>query len=508
MNDLVAHRGTTTLSLGELVRALARYEPELVGDAATKVADVRHDSRAVVPGDVFVARPGMRSDGLMHCSDAVARGARAVITGKGHSAVELGVPIVSVTDPAAALSVSAEVLNGWPCRELEVVGVTGTNGKTTIAWLIQQALGRMGRRAARIGTLGLEFPGLSAECGLTTPEADDISRFARGVVEQGGQYLVMEASSIALVQRRVEAIRFGVALFTNLTQDHLDFHGTMEAYGAAKLRLFVDFEPRAAVINVDDPFGGLIAHKTRASRVIRVGCSPSSRADLRPVAVRCDGQGIRGTVELWGKHIELESRLVGAHNLENLLGALGAVEALGLDVTAAARALGEVGAAAGRLERCDEASDDVVVLVDYSHTPDALVRALDAVRALTMGRVHCVFGCGGNRDPGKRPKMGAAVAASADVAYLTNDNPRSEAPEAIAAAVEPALSAAGVRYVVELDRARAIELAVLDADPGDVVLVAGKGHEDYQIFADRTIHFDDREECRRALRIRRGRRGA
>ena len=490
--------------LRELMIALAAYEPVLIGDADTTVTDVRHDSREVRPGELYVARSGSRSDGVDFCSDAVARGAAAVITGRTTNSSPPVVARIEVTDPAAALAVAAETVHGRPSGALDVVGVTGTNGKTTVAWLLQKTLERAGESAARIGTLGYSFDGVETDGKLTTPESDDVSRYARQVLERGGRYLVMEASSHALVQRRVEGLKFSVALFTNLTQDHLDFHGTMEAYGEAKRRLFVELAPKAAVINVDDAFGAVLAAETVAKRVLRVSRSPDSHAEVRPVDLTADARGMRGSISLPSGRIAIETRLVGEHNLDNILLVLGAAEALGIDLKCFANALGDVAAAPGRLERCDGTGDDIVVLVDYCHTPDALVRALGAVRELTTGQVHCVFGCGGDRDSGKRPLMGAAVGRFADFAYLTNDNPRNEEPSAIAADVEPALVAANIPYVVELDRARAIEKAVTMANAGDVVLVAGKGHETYQILGPRTIHFDDREECRRALALRRG----
>ncbi len=490
-------------SLGDLLPTLAPLQPRLIGDSRVTVRDVRHDSREVEPGDLFVARPGTRTDGARFVEDAVARGARAVIVAHGLESSCAVVPSVAVSDPMRALALVAEAVQGWPTRSLSVVGVTGTNGKTTVAWLVQQALLKMGLPAARVGTLGFDFPGLVAEGGLTTPEPDDLSRFARRVVDAGGRHLVMEVSSHALERGRVDALHFEVAAFTNLTQDHLDFHGTMSAYGAAKKRLFTDVGARWAVVNMDDPFGAKLAAELTPMGLLRVSREGNTAAEVRAEAVTSDAQGIRGTVLLPTARVRLESALVGDHNLENLLVSLAVAQALGVEMEPFANALSCVPAAPGRLERCDDSEDDVTVLVDYSHTPDALVRALAAVRGLTRGRIHCVFGCGGDRDPGKRPKMGAAVGAGADVAYLTNDNPRSEAPEAIASAVEPALAATKIDYVVELNRARAIERAILSAAPGDVVLIAGKGHETYQILGPRTIHFDDREESRRALAKRR-----
>jgi len=314
----------------------------------------------------------------------------------------------------------------------------------------------------------------------------------------------MEVSSIALTLERVRGLRFEVAAFSNLTQDHLDFHGNMAEYAEAKALLFTALSPAVSVSNVDDAFGSELAGRAHG-RVIRV--SKRAGADVYPREVTVDAKGIRGHIRTPSGEVELESRLVGPHNLDNLLLALGVLEGLGVDVARAATALGTAPQVPGRLERCDESNDDILVLVDYAHTPDALERVLDAARGMTEKRVLCAFGCGGDRDPQKRPKMGAAVGQRADYALITNDNPRSEDPRAIAEAIEGALKKTGVAYDVVLDRARAIEKIVLAAAPGDVVLIAGKGHEPYQIIAGETHPFDDRIEARRALELRRKRGG-
>jgi UDP-N-acetylmuramoyl-L-alanyl-D-glutamate--2,6-diaminopimelate ligase len=312
---------------------------------------------------------------------------------------------------------------------------------------------------------------------------------------------VMEASSHALEQYRVHAMSYEVAAFTNLTQDHLDYHPSMQAYAAAKERLFSELEPRVAVVNLDDEEGRRIA-ALAPGRVI--GYGRAHDAGVRPVGVRLDARGIEGRIAVPAGEVTLGSRLVGEHNLQNLLCTLGIVSALGLDLPTAARALGEAPGVPGRLERCDSPGDDLLVLVDYAHTPDALRRALQAVRGLTEAEVICVFGCGGDRDPDKRPKMGDAVGRGANRAIITNDNPRTEDPERIAQAIEVGLRAHRIPYQIVLDRSVAIEQAVGTARPGDVVLIAGKGHEPYQIFGTTKRPFDDRIEARRCLALRRG----
>lgn len=488
------------LPLGALARELSALGARLTGDASVVVSDVRQDSRRVAPGDLFVARGGSRFDGAAFVRDVVSRGASAVLVGTDVALPELGVPVIRVDDVRAALGIAAEAVHGHPTRHLSVVGITGTNGKTTTAWLVEHALEGSGTATARLGTLGYSFRRDRVDESLTTPEADEVSRYAARARARGASHFVMEVSSHALVQARVDAVSFAVAAFTNLTQDHLDFHRSMEAYGEAKSRLFVDLSPGASVVHVGDPFGRELARRANG-RVLTVGSA--SDADVHPLGVQVDARGIRGTVRLPSGDVALESRLVGAHNLENLLVTLGIVEALGLGGKAVAEALSAAPPVPGRLERCDGESDDVTVLVDYAHTPDALARVLRAVRGLGRGRVHCVFGCGGDRDPGKRPKMGAAVGAGADRATITNDNPRSEDPRLIAEAIEAGLEPAGIPYDVVLDRASAIERAIGAAEAGDVVLLAGKGHEPYQILGAETRAFDDRAEARRALDKRR-----
>jgi UDP-N-acetylmuramoyl-L-alanyl-D-glutamate--2,6-diaminopimelate ligase len=488
-----------------LLSVLAAEAPRLLGDGSVRLFGVRQDSRRVEPGDLFVARSGGKVTGAAFAEAAVERGAVALIVERGAPLPELAVPMIEVADARRSLALAAEAVYGNPSRALAVVGITGTNGKTTTAWLVERALAGVGAKPARLGTVGFAFGGQSVDSALTTPEADDISRYAARVRDAGGTHFVMEVSSIALTLDRVRALHFQVAAFTNLTQDHLDFHASMAEYAETKAQLFTALSPATSVLNVDDAFGAELAARA-TGRVIRV--SKQAGADVHPIAVTVDAKGIRGTVHAPSGQVTLESRLVGEHNLENLLLALGVLEGLGVDLAAAARALGAAPQVPGRLERCDEPIDDVLVLVDYAHTPDALERVLDAVRAMTTRRVLCVFGCGGDRDPQKRPKMGHAVGARADYAIVTNDNPRSEDPSAIAVAIEAGLKQTSGAYEVELDRAKAIERAVLMAGPEDVVLIAGKGHEPYQIIGQDTLPFDDRIEARRALAVRRQRGGA
>lgn len=487
-------------SLRELVRALSAFAPDLAGDGSVCVSSVQQDSRRVRAGDLFVARSGKHADGARFVIDAVGRGARAVLAARGADLGAVALPVVRVNELARALAFAAEHVYGAPSQRLALVGITGTNGKTTTSFLVEQALARLGRKPARLGTLGFAFGGESEESALTTPEADAISERLSHVVANGGTHCVMEVSSVALELERVAALSFEVAAFSNLTQDHLDFHGTMSAYGAAKAKLFRALSPRHAVLNVDDAFGRELAASLSGS-VLRV--SQRASAELSVLRSEFSREGTVAEVSWRGSRSELKSRLVGAHNLDNLLLALGVLLALGEDLTRAAAALAECAGVPGRLERCDEPGDEQLVAVDYAHTPDALERALAALRPLTSGRLICVFGCGGDRDPLKRPLMGAAAAEGADYVIVSNDNPRTEEPSQIARAIVPAIAERGTPYEVELDRTLAIQRAIDLARSGDSVLIAGKGHENYQIFGTEKRPFDDRDEARRALRMKR-----
>lgn len=479
----------------------------VVGSAGATVRGIRHDSRRIGPGDLFVARRGERTDGLQFIAQTIASGATAVMVQRDHVPETCGVPMLVVDDIRSAIGRAASVIYGDPTSRLAVVGITGTNGKTTTSFLTRAAIDGAGGRAGVLGTLGAHFPGVDLPSTHTTPEADEVMRVAATLSASSATHLVMEVSSHALDQRRADAVRFRVAAYTNLTQDHLDYHGTLEAYAAAKQRLFVDLAPASAAVMIDDEFGQTLALTTRAP-CVRVSRHRQSTADVRPVSqVQHDASGIRCAVATPSGVVNLESPLIGEHNLSNLLLALGITSALGLSVEASALALAQAPHVPGRLERCDGPGDDIVVLVDYAHTPDALERALNAIRPSTSGRVVCVFGCGGDRDRAKRPLMGSIVGKLADDAFLTNDNPRSESPEAIAEAVLGGLKGGQARVTVELDRQGAIEMAVLGASSGDVVLIAGKGHEPYQIIGEQTRHFDDREQARRALALRRTRSG-
>jgi UDP-N-acetylmuramoyl-L-alanyl-D-glutamate--2,6-diaminopimelate ligase len=488
------------LTLGELLTELTAFEPQLEGEASVRVLDVEQDSRSVVAGTLFVARPGTKTDGLRFVQDAERRGAAAVLVGADAQPPSLACPVLRVRDVPRALGVAAEAVHQRPSRGLRLAGITGTNGKTTVSWLVQRALEDLDVCCGRIGTLGIEAAGQHQETPLTTPEADTVSRGLAWMRSLGATHAAMEVSSVALATARVEALCFQVAAFTNLTRDHLDFHGSFEAYRQAKARLFLELGPEVSVLNQDDEFGRWLRGRA-PGRVITVGSS--GECDIHGAELVARPEGVVGTLSAFGRRLQLRTRLVGRHNAENLLVAFGVLAAFGADLGLAAAALSEVEPVPGRLERCDGSDDDCVVLVDYAHTPDALERVLSALSPVRGGKLICVFGCGGERDPGKRFPMGKAVGERAQLAILTNDNPRGEAPELIAEAVEAGLRATGVRYEVCLDRETAIDRAIAGAEPGDVVLLAGKGHETYQLLGTRSLPFDDREVARAALRRRR-----
>ena len=480
------------------------------GDGKVVVRGVRHDSRAVEPGDLFVALSGAQFDGTKFVSGAIDRGASAIAA---ETTLDVPIPQLTVVSARRSLGALAAVVYGDPTACLAVVGITGTNGKTTTAWLLEAMLARAGCRPALMGTVAFRGPGLAAEATFTTPEGDDLARFARQVVDHGGTHLVMEVSSHALAQYRADAVHFKVGAFSNLTQDHLDFHGTLDAYGKAKARLFLDLSPSSAVINIDDSFGADLAREIARSRptvrLLRCSARDQADAELRVLRSHGDRAGITGQIATPDGLIDLRTPLVGQHNLDNVLLAVGCGIALGLDAEAMRLALAECRGAPGRLERVDDPRQ-VAVLVDYAHTPDALERAIGALRPITPGRLFVVFGCGGDRDRDKRPKMGTA-AASADLCVVTSDNPRTEDPDAIVAQIEPGLlghkprlassdlARATSGYTIIVDRREAIGAALAAAGTGDTVLIAGKGHEAVQIVGTERRPFDDRQEARSAI---------
>ena len=461
---------------------------DLMGSEAPEVeiSDLAYSSQSVTPGALFFCVPGFRSDGHDFAPDAVDRGAAALVSQRP---LELGVPDVVVDDVRAAMGPAAARFYGDPTAELDVVGITGTNGKTTTAFLVRHLLEAAGRRTGLLGTVKRVVGGVEEEVERTTPEAIDLQHTFRRMVDGGDRAAAMEVSSHALELGRVAGIRFACRVFTNLTQDHLDFHETMEAYFAAKRRLFE--EPGASVVNVDDEYGRRIA----AELVRPTTFGIENEADYRARDIEFDFTGSRFTLDTPDGRLELRSPLPGLFNVLNVIGAVAAVRSMGIE---------EIGLEGfprvpGRFEPVDE-GQDFGVLVDYAHTPDSLENVLRAARELADGRLHVVFGAGGDRDRGKRQLMGDAARRLADRVLVTSDNPRSEPPEAI---IDEIMEGAGAGAEREVDRRRAIARAIEQAEPGDVVVIAGKGHEQGQEFENgRKEPFDDVTVAREALRAR------
>jgi UDP-N-acetylmuramoyl-L-alanyl-D-glutamate--2,6-diaminopimelate ligase len=476
----------------ELAALMARLAgARITGDASCTVTSVEVDSRAVGEGALFVALRGAQHDGHAFIGQAIANGARAVITETPYAWP--GGTTVQVPDSRRALSAVAAAFYGDPSRALDVIGVTGTNGKTTTTQMIAAILNAAGKPCGVIGTVGAEFRERSWQLENTTPLPPELQELLAAMGDGGAAAVAMEVSSHALALDRVDDVRFTVAVLTNVTRDHLDFHQTLEAYAAAKRRLF-DLAP-VNVINGDDKYGERWALElSRAGhKVISYGLRS---ANLTPEAIAVNPEGSSFTVD--GQRYEL--RLPGRFNVWNALAAIGVAQVFGIDDAVSARALAALERVPGRMEHVRGGGIDVVI--DYAHTPDALENALRALRETTVGALVVVFGCGGDRDRGKRAPMGEIAARLADRLYITNDNPRGEQPRAIADAIVAGVGAHP--RVVELDRRRAIERAIAEAQPGDVVLVAGKGHEAYQIIGDRVLPFSDAAVAREVLRLRSG----
>ena len=470
---------------------------------------VAYDSRRVTAGAVFVALKGLKADGLDFVPEALRRGA-ALIVSESPRPDGLDVPWVVVRDGRLALALVGAEVHGHPSREIPVIGVTGTNGKTTTTYLLAAVLDAAGQSAGVMGTVHYKIGQEAREAARTTPEASDVQALLRQMIEAGNRACVMEVSSHALALRRVDGVRFAAGAFTNLTRDHLDFHADMESYFAAKRRLFEMLGPEApGIINADDP---------RAASLVAICARPltygiQKPADVRPEGLVMDLAGVRFTATTPAGPVEIRSSLVGRPNVYNLLAAVATASALGIPREAIAAGLASQTGVPGRFEVVSSPADGVTVVVDYAHTDDALRNLIETARPLTAGRVITLFGCGGDRDRTKRPLMGMVAARLSDVVVITSDNPRSEDPLAIIEEIRrgiPAGEAASDRapdVTAVVDRAAAIEKAVAMARPGDVVLIAGKGHEKTQHIGDRVLAFDDADVSRAALARRHARAG-
>jgi UDP-N-acetylmuramoyl-L-alanyl-D-glutamate--2,6-diaminopimelate ligase len=462
------------------------------------VAGLEYDSRKVEKDTLFFAFQGARVDGRQFAREAVARGACAVVS-ELPPAGDVVVPWVQVEHGRKALSVAARNFYARPDERVRITGITGTNGKTTTAHLADAVLRGEGTLTVMIGTIEYRIGDETRKAPNTTPESLDVIRLAAELEQRGGRYLTMEVSSHGLALARVYGIEFHTAVFTNLTRDHLDFHHTMDRYAAAKRLLFVPEEgpgPRWAILNADDPASGDMRPAVE-SHVIWYGISVE--ADLRAENIRSGFDGLRFDVTYQGQRQAIESPLAGRINVSNILAAVGVGLSYGMDLPVIAEGIRACPPVPGRFERVDSGQPFLVV-VDYAHTDDALRNVIQVSRELAgQGRVITLFGCGGDRDRTKRPLMGMAAAELSDLVVLTSDNPRSEDPLGIMNDVMVGLGRFDTPHVAEPDRAKAIAYALGEAKPGDVVLLAGKGHETYQIFQDRTVDFDDRETARQVL---------
>ncbi len=481
--------------------------PSVVGDVEVEIQGLAYDSREVLPGFLFAALRGAVHDGRAFAADAVARGAVAVVADRGVGPLP-GVAVIRVADARRALAQMSAALAGHPSRELSVIGVTGTNGKGATTYLIEAILRGAGRTCGIIGTMGVIVGGEVLPSTRTTPEAPDLQRTLRAMAEHGQRYAAVEVASHALAQERSTGVRFNVGVFTNLTRDHLDFHRSMEAYRAAKARLFALLPDDGwAVLNADDPASAVMRAVTRA-RTMTYGVRRPAEVQGREIRLRLNGSSF--LVETPQGTMPIELQLAGAFNVSNALGAIAVGLIHGVPLAAIAEALAAMPGIPGRFESVD-AGQPFAVVVDYAHTPDGLDNVLRAAREITDGRLIAVFGCGGDRDRTKRPEMGRIAVSWADHVIVTSDNPRTEAPSAIIDDIRPGIGVGAAeqsgedgrraqRVEYDADRRSAIFAAVGAASDGDLVLIAGKGHEAYQEIGGIRHPFDDREVVREALR--------
>lgn len=498
------------MTLGDVLdtlRGLTVNTPPAGLNLTVPVAAIAYDSRRVAPGAVFVALKGLRADGGAFADQAVARGAQAIVSESPRPEAAT-TAWITVSDARLALALLADRFFDHPSRRMPVIGVTGTNGKTTTSYLLASILDAAGLHAGMLGTVAYRIGGEDREASRTTPEAPDVQQLLSEMLEHGGKSAVMEVSSHALSLKRVDGMRFAAGVFTNLTRDHLDFHEDMEAYFAAKRRLF-EMLPAGApgVINIDDPRGPSLVAICSAPITYAINAS----ADVTPGNIEMTLGGLRFEIKTPRGPIQITSKLVGRPNVYNILAATATAVALDVPVKAIEAGVAGLSGVPGRFEVVSQPSDDVTVVVDYAHTDDALRNLLETARPLSTKRLITVFGCGGDRDRTKRPLMGMVAARLSDVVVITSDNPRSEDPARIIEEIErgiPAGSQAATRAPMVMsvvDRSAAIDRAVSVAAPGDVVLIAGKGHEKYQQIGDRVLPFDDGEVARAALGRRRHR---
>ncbi len=468
----------------------------LTGDGGREIREITYASQAVAPGCLFAALRGVKADGFDFVPEALAKGAAAVLSEREKPAA-LDTAWIQAADAREALALCSANFFGHPSRELKVIGITGTKGKTTTAYLLESILKAAGHRTGLLGTIQYRGPGLEAVASRTTPEAPDLQRMMRTLVDNQATHCVMEVSSHALDLKRPVGVDFDVAVFTNLSGDHREYHLTMDDYFRAKRRLFTLGRRSMAVVNADDEWGRkLMTHLAMGG--ITYGLAPSAMVRAEDYTFRDDG--IRAAVKFPAGRLELDSRLLGKPNLYNILAAVAAALTLNIPAPTVKEGIRSLQGVPGRFEKIGN-SRGLHIFVDYAHTDDALRNLLETARELSRGRVIVVFGAGGDRDRSKRPRMGKAAGALADWSIITSDNPRSEDPLEIIRDIEAGIHNNGAeRYEIEPDRRAAIRKALRQGREGDYILIAGKGHEDYQIIKDRVTHFDDAEIIREILR--------
>jgi len=480
----------------QLQELLADVDVDVRGDASVEVITLEHDSRRVEPGACFACIVGHATDGHRHAPSAVDAGAVALLVERP---LDLGVPEARVADVRRALGPAAARLYGIPSATVRCLGVTGTNGKTTTTYLLEAIAAAAGERVGLIGTVGARIAGQPLPVEHTTPEATDLQRLLAHMRDDGVRTVAMEVSSHALAQHRIDGTHFAAVCFTNLSRDHLDYHRTLDDYFETKARLFDPARADAATINLDDPRGADLAARCRARGLPVTTFGVNRDADVVAADISVTRDGSQVTLVGRGERTPLQIQLLGTVNVANAVAAAVTARVAGFDPSAIATGLASVANVPGRLERIDS-GQPFTVLVDYAHTPAALDAALRTARDLPGAlRVIVVFGCGGDRDPDKRPLMGEVAAGQAEVVIVTSDNPRSESPDAIATAILDGTRAGSAEVHVELDRRRAIRRAFADAQPRDVVLIAGKGHEVHQIGRGAAVDFDDRVVAREEL---------
>jgi len=496
------------MELGYLLEAMPGYD--LDGDKAVEISGIAYDSRSVREGYLFVAIKGHSQDGHAYLNEAADRGAVALVAERFDD-LRADIPKVKVHDSRNALSKLSVRFYDDPCRDIELIGITGTNGKTTTTYLVESILSASGEEPGVIGTINSRFQGNVRPSSVTTPESLDLMRTIREMADSGVTHVVMEVSSHALDQGRTGDCPFSVGVFTNITRDHLDYHGTMDEYFEAKSRLFrgliKDRHGRKgiAVINMDDPKGEEIRSISKTD-ILTYGLNKDY--DVSATDISTDRNGLKAVIKTPKGKIKITSCLIGSVNMYNILAAAAAATALGIGLDKIAEGIKELKNVPGRLESVKN-KRGLTIVVDYSHTPDALIKAQNILKPLTTGRLITVFGCGGDRDRGKRPEMGIAVGDISDIAFITSDNPRTEDPDSIIRQIEEGIvktklprldwkdgrGIKGPGYFVEADRHKAIANAVSIADEKDIILIAGKGHEDYQIVGKEKRYFDDRHEA-------------